>query len=121
MQREITVARAKLAPEALTSELSSASATLSNLRDMLDIVLRRAVSTVASDRSLSAGLHESMVRLCSLAHKRGVRAEQLLVMIKDAWSALPEAKRALKDHSDEVLSRVITLCIDEFYAGGSPR
>ena len=91
-------------------------AQLTNLREMLDIVLRRAVYTVGGGFSLSNGLRESMRRVCVIAHARGVQIEQLLVMVKDAWFELPEPRRILQDHSTDVLSRVVTLCIDQYYA-----
>lgn len=88
---------------------------LENLRDLLDIVLRRAVYTVSGGYSLSSGLRQSMRRVCILAHGREVRPEQLLIMIKEAWFELPEPERILRDHSGDVLARVITLCIDKYY------
>ena len=88
---------------------------LENLRDLLDIVLRRAVYTVGGGYSLASGLRDSMRRVCLLAHGRDVRPEQLLIMIKEAWFELPEPERILRNHSGDVLARVITLCIDEYY------
>lgn len=99
--------------ESVLSEQTSSE--LENLRELLDIVLRRAVYTVGGGYSLSSGLRESMRRVCALAHARDIRAEQLLVMIKEAWFKLPEPDRILRDHSGDVLARVITLCIDEYY------
>ena len=97
--------------------LSEQTATqLTNLRELLDIVLRRAVYTAGSGYSLSSGLRESMRRVCVLAHGRDVQIERLLVMVKDTWFELPEPRRILQDHSADVLSRVVTLCIDEYYA-----
>ncbi|HJQ09424.1 MAG TPA: hypothetical protein VJ840_00155 [Gemmatimonadaceae bacterium] len=119
MQYQVMDGRPRMMPDAVTSDRNTGSTTVANLREMLDIVLRGAVYTVTSGRSLSTGLRESLVRLCSLAHKREVRAEQLLVMLKDAWSELAEPERVLREHSDEVLSRVITLCIDEYYGAKS--
>lgn len=88
---------------------------LEKLRDLLDIVLRRAVYTVGGGYSLSSALRDSMRRVCLLAHARDVRPERLLIMIKEAWFELPEPERILRDHSGDVLARVITLCIDEYY------
>lgn len=87
-----------------------------NLRELLDIVLRRAAYTVGSGYSLSSGLRDSMRRVCILAHARDLRPEQLLILVKQAWFELPEPQRILRDHTGDVLARVITLCIDEYYA-----
>ena len=101
--------------ESETALSDQTSSRLDNLRELLDIVLRRAVYTVGGGYSLSSALRESMRRICVLAHARDVRVEQLLVLIKESWFELPEPERILRDHSGDVLARVITLCIDEYY------
>ena len=106
--------------ESILSEQTGSQ--LENLRELLEIVLRRAAYTVGSGYSLSSSLRDSMRRVCILAHARDIRSEQLLIMIKEAWFELPEPERILRDHSGDVLARVITLCIDEYYGvTGEPK
>jgi hypothetical protein len=51
------------------------------------------------------------------ARDRSMLPEQLLVVLKDIWYALP-AVRGLKEPADQVrlLQRVVTICIKEYYA-----
>ena len=55
--------------------------------------------------------------LCDDAHRRHLHAEQLLILIKDTWRAMPEA-RAGSSHvaPHDSLDRFISLCIEEYYA-----
>ena len=65
----------------------------------------------------AARARESVRALCDDAHRRQLRAEQLLVAIKGAWHSLPEVEGAARvKPSDSSLDRFITLCIEEFYA-----
>jgi len=64
-----------------------------------------------------ATLHRSARLLCADAHAAGLRAEQLVVALKRAWSVLPDARSDQHMRSGlELLDRAITLCIAEFYA-----
>ena len=52
------------------------------------------------------------------ARRAGLRAEQLLVLIKEVWSGLPAGiSRVQTMHGDERLNYVISTCVDEYYAG----
>ena len=67
-------------------------------------------------RELRASLRE----ICGDARRAGLRAEQLLVLIKDVWSAMPVGiSRVQSVHGDERLNYVISTCVDEYYAGGA--
>jgi hypothetical protein len=62
-------------------------------------------------------LRVELRRVCEDARRSGLRAEQLLVLIKDVWSTLPAAaSRAPTVHGDERLNYVISTCVDEYYA-----
>ncbi len=51
------------------------------------------------------------------ARDRSMLPEQLLVVLKDIWYALPTV-RGMKEPADQVrlLQRVVTMCIKEYYA-----
>lgn len=85
---EETVARARLA---LSRYLENADAGGEELRDALD-----AMATEAREKSMLP--------------------EQLLVVLKDIWYALP-AVRAIEDSGAQIrlLQRVVTMCIKEYY------
>jgi hypothetical protein len=61
-------------------------------------------------------LRSALREVCVDARRAGLRAEQLLVLIKDVWSALPAGiSRVQTMRGDERLSYVISTCVDEFY------
>lgn len=61
-------------------------------------------------------LRSALREVCVDARRAGLRAEQLLVLIKDVWSALPAGiSRVQTVHGDERLSYVISTCVDEYY------
>ena len=91
------------------------SESLGNLRERATIVLRRAVHTISNGYTIDGKLRESMQRICRLAHNREITAERLVVMMKEVWWEMPEAERVLGHRREEVLSRVVTLCIDEYF------
>jgi hypothetical protein len=83
-------------------------ASLSSLRSALQKFVAN-TDTVALDRELR--------RLAAEARAKHILAEQLLVVLKDAWFAIPEIRDA--ENSDEqtrLLQRVVTLCIRAYYA-----
>ena len=62
-------------------------------------------------------LRRALRLLCDDARARGVRVEQLVVTIKQAWNSLPEAAwRPGDDRGTELLRRVVSVCIEEYYA-----
>ena len=84
------------------------------LRCALGGQLRRSVY----DEPISTPQMRRALRLlCEDARRRGVRAEQLVVVIKQAWASLPETRwRPGDDRGAVILERVVSLCIEEYYA-----
>ena len=61
-------------------------------------------------------LRPALSQVCSDARHAGLRAEQLLVLIKEVWSGLPAGlSRVQSVHGDERLNYVISVCVDEYY------
>jgi hypothetical protein len=85
---EETVARARVA---LSRYLEDADAGAQDLRDALD-------------------------GMAAEARSKSMLPEQLLVVLKDIWYALP-AVRSLDDSGAQIrlLQRVVTMCIKEYY------
>jgi hypothetical protein len=73
-------------------------------------------------RSAANGSHDPQLQdlLCATAaeaRNRGIRAEQLLIMMKDIWYALPDvAARTSSDVDNALLEDLISRCIREYYA-----
>ena len=64
-------------------------------------------------------LREALRRVGDSAQACGLRAEQLLILLKGGWRELPEARhltRVSGSDGDGTLARVISLCIEKYYA-----
>jgi len=116
----------------------------------LERLLRQVVACArvvaeADDGAVRRGAPEAPVRAalataCARARADGLRAEHVLVRLKDAWAHAAEAPRAVPvttpgagdtprrptrsaDGGDDHhrLARVVTLCIEEFYGADGAR
>ncbi len=96
---------------------SSSSGTTHRLRSTLEVVfqdesLQHADAPPSAHRELRAALR----KVCIDARHSGLRAEQLLVLIKEVWAGIPAGlSRVTSTHGDERLSFVISTCVDEYY------
>jgi len=54
--------------------------------------------------------------VCAAAREQGIAVEQLLIILKERWRELPEAERLLRRAAEETRARLITICIDAYYA-----
>lgn len=61
-------------------------------------------------------LRDALDAMATEARSKAMLPEQLLVVLKDIWYALPEV-RALEDSGAQIrlLQRVVTMCIKEYY------
>jgi len=87
------------------------------LRSRLEMAFRdvRAQSADAAPEQRRE-LRGSLREICAEARRAGLRAEQLLVLIKDVWSAMPAGiSRVQSVHGDDRLNYVISTCVDEYY------
>jgi hypothetical protein len=89
----------------------------SRLDDDTVAAVRAALRTYLANASDSAVLQGALLRLSAEARDRAVLPEQLLVVLKDVWGALPEV-RAMADAGEQVrlLQRVVTMCIKQYYS-----
>ena len=66
-------------------------------------------------------LRIALRQICSDARRSGLRAEQLLVLIKEVWSGMPPGFSSVPSvHGDERLNYVISTCVDEYYSAHVP-
>ncbi len=88
------------------------------LRANLQTVFRDAGLQYADGPSAELpDLRVALRQVCTEARRAGLRAEELLVIIKDVWSGLPAGISRLPSvHGDERLNYVISTCVDEYYA-----
>jgi len=83
--------------------------TVAAVRDALRVYLSRSPDPER--------LRQALTRMSTQARERSILPEHLLVVLKDVWNHLPEA-RAMPETGDQVrmLQRVVTMCIKEYYS-----
>jgi hypothetical protein len=87
-----------------------------HLRRLAGSALRHAVHAAQRGEAPDGQVREALRRACDAARERDLRAEELIVILKAAWHGLPEARDIRRHDSADVLARVITVCVDEYYA-----
>lgn len=89
----------------------------SRLSDETVAAVRSALREYLANGASSTALQRALVQMSAEAREKGVLAEQLLVILKDLWSNLPEV-RAMADSTEQVQlrQRVVTMCIKEYYS-----
>ncbi|HEY8793557.1 MAG TPA: hypothetical protein VIM15_01320 [Gemmatimonadaceae bacterium] len=79
--------------------------------------LRRILAGCPIDQS---GLRENMRTIGAHARRHQLRAEHLLILIKEVCAALPEARELQGSPAGaDTLAQMITIAVDEYY--GHPR
>jgi hypothetical protein len=98
-----------MAPDTTPGRPSLSAESVDALRSALEEFL-------ASGREI-ASLQPTLRRIAVEARTKKILAEQLLVLLKDVWYALPQMGRAAGNEPQNILlQRVITLCIREYYS-----
>jgi hypothetical protein len=80
--------------------------------------LRDALARMSNDSdraALYAALTAPIARLCEETKRRELRAEQLIIAVKHAWATLPDRRWWRRDANGELLSIVITVCVEQFF------
>ena len=70
-----------------------------------------------SHRALAdSTLRTDLRAACALAKRLDMRAEQLVIVIKEVWNSIPAARsHARPADAQSLLSRVVSLAVDEFF------
>jgi hypothetical protein len=89
----------------------------SRLDDDTVAAVRASLRAYLANAADSAALQQTLLRVSAEAREREILPEQLLVVLKDVWSTLPEV-RGMTDAGEQVrlLQRVVTMCIKEYYS-----
>ena len=58
----------------------------------------------------------AIATVCADGRSRGLMAERLIVELKRAWYSVPESAGHEKA---EVVSRLVTMCVQEYYRGNT--
>jgi hypothetical protein len=88
----------------------------SRLDDATVAAVREALRHYLGDGADPSALQGTLQQMSAEARAKELRAEQLLVVLKEVWGSLPEV-RAMTDTTAQVrtLQRVVTMCIKEYY------
>lgn len=91
-----------------------------NVRELAQMVLRHSVEARRAGTPPSVeNLRHYLRPVCDSAREEGLRAEHLLIIVKQAWDHLVETGELTHGDNSAPLSEVITLCIKEFYRAGT--
>jgi|SRR4051812_40078700 hypothetical protein len=89
----------------------------SRLDDASIDLLRSALRDYLQDSKDPGKLQPSLLHIASEARTKEMLPEQLLVVLKEVWSSLPEV-RSMTNTREQInlLQRVVTMCIKEYYS-----
>ncbi len=86
------------------------------LDDETIAALRSALARYVNDGNDSTELRDALRRAAAEAREKGIRAEHLLLALKEIWHSLAESTRASRRADRQpLLQRLITHCLDEYY------
>jgi len=83
------------------------------------LALRTAIQALMRAGATDDEVRRAMALFCAEARRRGVRAELVLVVLKDVWRTLPEVRRLSRVGREAALARLTTLAIRTFYEPAS--
>ncbi|MGI8497325.1 MAG: hypothetical protein ACR2OG_07070 [Gemmatimonadaceae bacterium] len=85
---------------------------------LLAALLRLGHETAQELPAEHANLRRTIRSLCDDARQQKLGAEQVIIILKSAWATICHREgRSMRVQNDELLQRVVSMCIEEFYAG----
>lgn len=78
--------------------------------------LTSALTRYMANESDHAAIQPALARVAAEARELRVHAEQLLVLLKDIWYGLPAMREIDVEKQAQMLQRIVTLCIREYYS-----
>jgi hypothetical protein len=85
-----------------------------------DRAVRRLLHAMRDGWLVEACLVETARVFAADAHRNGLRAEQMVVALKDMWNDLPEVRGAVQVVDvRQLLNELVTRCIRDFYDGSA--
>lgn len=90
------------------------------LRELIRTALLYALRSTQDWKAPDGELQRIVRGVCAAATQDGLRAEQIVIIVKDSWRDLAAAREMLRGDGEPVLAHVITLCIEEYYAKRPP-
>jgi hypothetical protein len=82
----------------------------------VDSVRTAIVAYLDDPKTHSDRLRDALTVMATEARARAILPEQLLVVLKDIWYALPTIRRIAEPRDQvQMLQRIVTMCIKEYY------
>lgn len=78
--------------------------------------LRTAIQGQFRHQTADHSLRRALRALCVEARAKELRAEQLILIFKRVWHSLPESRGGEARKRQNLLDRLITICVEEYYA-----
>lgn len=110
IERANTRARA-VRPLAIATHLAPDD--IEELRSAIACSLCEGEMNDTSDFAVDEALRKSIRVICAKARLQRVRAEHVLIDVKQIWTSIPVMPAT---RTSEQLSRIVTACIEEYYA-----
>jgi hypothetical protein len=86
------------------------------LRAVIQMTLRTDLRRVLAGCPIEqSGLRENLRTIGSHARRHRLRAEQLLILLKDVCASLPEARELLAKDRQAALDQLISMAVEEYY------
>ncbi|HMI57581.1 MAG TPA: hypothetical protein VK511_06005 [Gemmatimonadaceae bacterium] len=86
------------------------------LRTVIQMSLRTDLRRVLSGCPIEqSGLRENLRSIGAHARRHRLRAEQLLILIKESCASLPEARELLAKDRQGALDQLISMAVQEYY------
>ena len=79
------------------------------------LALRTALQALLRSGTPDDGVRHAMELFCAEARRRELRAERVLVLLKEVWQTLPEVRRLGRAEREQVLAHITTLAIRTYY------
>jgi hypothetical protein len=84
------------------------------------LALRTALQALLRSGAPEESVRRAVSLFCAEARRREMRAERVLVVLKDVWRSLPEVRRLGRAQSELALAHLTTLTIRTFYETQPP-
>ena len=82
------------------------------------LALREALGRRLAGDSTDGDVRQALRRLSHEARANGLHGEQVVIVLKQMWNELAGRSETLAaDERRQTLERLVTLCIEEYYAG----
>ena len=77
--------------------------------------LETAMLAYAASGAVPDSLEPALTQIAAEARAKQLRAEQLLVALKDVWYSLPSVAAPALHEQNAILQRIVTLCVRVYY------